>query len=67
MKVRVTDHKKFKRRVQMPFGIPLLALGMYIGIFTNIFFYGEPITFFVSGFVVAMSIAVLTYEPLEKD
>jgi hypothetical protein len=64
--MRVTDPKKFKRRVQVPLSFPLYALGAYIALFMNIFLYGQPITLIVSGALVISGVAIATYEPTKK-
>lgn len=46
--MRIADRKKFTWRVKRPFAYVLTGLAVYVGAFMNIFFYGYPITLFVS-------------------
>lgn len=61
--MRISDPKKFKRRVQVPLSFPLFALGAYIGMFANIFYGGEPITLFVVMVIFGLALSVISYDP----
>lgn len=45
--MRISNRKKFTWRVKRPLIYVQIGLAFYIGIFTNIFFSGFPITGFV--------------------
>jgi hypothetical protein len=42
--MRVSDPQRFANRVTTPTGVALLGVSFYLGVFTNILFYGAPIT-----------------------
>lgn len=64
--MKITDPKKFRRRVQVPLSFPLYALGIYIAMFMDIFFYGQPITLIVCVGLVMAGIGIAIYEPRKK-
>lgn len=45
--MHIADRKRFTWRVKRPTIYALVALTFYIGVFTNIYFYGFPVTGFV--------------------
>ena len=63
--MRVTNRQNFKSRLLIPVSIPLYAIGMYIGMFTNIFFREYPITFFVSMTIIATAVSLTNYNTEE--
>lgn len=45
--MRIADRKKFTWRVKRPAIYLLVGLSFYIGVFLNVFVYGQPVTGFV--------------------
>ena len=45
--MHIADRKKFTWRVKRPTIYMLVVLGLFIGVFTNIYYCGYPITGFV--------------------
>lgn len=52
--------------MQVPLSFPLYALGIYIAMFMDIFFYGQPITLIVCVGLVMAGIGIAIYEPKKK-
>lgn len=47
--LHVSNRKNFTSHVKAPAMAVLVTIGMFIGIFTNVYLYGNPITLFVAG------------------
>ena len=45
--MRIADRQRFTWRVKRPTIYALVFASLYIGVFTNVYFYGYPITGFV--------------------
>lgn len=61
--MKVTNHQKFRTRVQVPVSVLLCALGVYTILFMDIYIYGQPITLVVSGALLVSALVVESYEP----
>lgn len=57
--MRVTDRYNFTRHVKFPVSILLVLVGFYIGLFTNIYMYGQPVTFFICFIPIAGVVLIL--------
>jgi hypothetical protein len=57
--MRVSDPQRFANRVTTPAGVALIGASVYIGVFTNILFYGTPITLIVSVALASLGIGCL--------
>ncbi len=59
--MRVSDHQRFARRVTTPAGVALTGAGIYVGAFTNILFFGAPITLTVAMFIASLGVGCLAH------
>lgn len=65
--MRISDRKKFTRRVKLP-AIGFIVFGaLYVGMFKNIYFGFYPVTGFVAMFILFLAIPIMDSIDLEED
>jgi hypothetical protein len=65
--MKISDYEKFHNRVLIPLSVPFYAFGAYLGLFMNVYCYGQPITFFVSFSLIGVGIFISNYKPKERN
>jgi len=61
--MKISNYEKFQSRVLIPLSVPFYAFGAYLGLFMNVYFRGQPITFIVSFALIGTGMAISSYKP----
>jgi len=61
--MKISNYEKFRNRVLIPLSVPFYAFGAYLGLFMNVYFRGQPITFIVSFALIGTGMAISSYKP----
>ena len=57
--MRINNRQLFTKRVKVPAVVVLLTLAFYVGVLSNVYLAGQPITLLVAGIPIAMALAII--------